>query len=124
LKDYQARVWQPFPHAEYASQLTGLRDRLKAALSGAEQKEGEPTIAELAERIKALRAANTVEATTERTATRRLPAEEPVRTRIRRRVDTCDTPGPASSLATNPEITHRERLAQSRERQNCLEATP
>ena len=85
LRDYQARVGQPFPHAAYLDQLAALRDQLKAGLSGAEPKEGEPTVAELAEKIKALRAANSVEAAPTRTATRRLSAEEPVTARIRRR---------------------------------------
>jgi hypothetical protein len=42
-----------------------LRDELKAGLSGAERKEGESTVAELAERIKMLLPANTVEVTRE-----------------------------------------------------------
>ena len=85
LRDYQARIGQPFEHAEYLDQLASLRDRLKAGLSGAERKEGEPTVAELAERIKALRASNTVEAAPERTGKRQVSAEEPVTARIRRR---------------------------------------
>ncbi len=85
LHDYEARAGQPFPHAAYLDQLAALRDQLKAGLSGAEPKEGEPTVAELAEKIKALRAANSVEAAPTRTAMRRLTAEEPVTARIRRR---------------------------------------
>ena len=65
-------------------QLAALRDQLKAGLSGAEPKEGEPTIAELAERIKALKAENAVEAMPERSGTRHVSAEEPVTARIRR----------------------------------------
>ncbi len=84
LRDYQARVGQPFPHADYMSELASLRDQLKSGLSGAERKEGEPTVADLAERIKALRAGNAVEATPERTAKRQVPAETPVTTRIMR----------------------------------------
>jgi hypothetical protein len=84
LRDYQARVGQAFTHAAYLDQIAALRDKLKAGLSGSEQKEGEPTVAELAEKIKALRAANTVEAAPTRAATRRLSAEEPVTLRIRR----------------------------------------
>ncbi len=85
LRDYQARVGQPFAHADYLDQLAGLRDQLKAGLSGAEAKEGEPTVAELAERIKHLRAVNTIEAAPQRTAKRQVSAEEPVTARIRRR---------------------------------------
>ena len=53
---------------KYRVWLTGLRDALKAGLSGGESKEGEQRVAELAERIKALRAGNQVEAVQERTA--------------------------------------------------------
>jgi N12 class adenine-specific DNA methylase len=95
LRDYQARLGQPFPHAAYLDQLAALRDQLKASLSGAERKEGEPSGAELAAKIKALRAANTVEAAPERTATRRQSAEEPVTARLRRRTEVTPTPGPA-----------------------------
>jgi hypothetical protein len=83
-RDYQERLDQPFVYAAYLDQLAALRDRLKAGLSGAEQKEGEPTVAELAERIKALRAGNTVEAAPERGAKRQLSAETPVTARILR----------------------------------------
>jgi hypothetical protein len=78
LQDSQARVGLPFPHAEYLSQVTGSRDGLKAGLAAAEPKEGEPMVANLAERIKALRAANSVDATSERTSARRVSAEGPV----------------------------------------------
>ena len=61
LTDYQARLGKVFAHATYQDELTGLRDRLKAALSDT-PKEGEPTAAELAESIKTLRASHTVEA--------------------------------------------------------------
>jgi hypothetical protein len=61
LADYQARLGKVFAHTTYQDELTVLRDRLKAALSDA-PKEGEPTAAELAEQIKALRASHTAEA--------------------------------------------------------------
>src|SRR5438128_1844576 len=35
LRDYQVRVGKPFLHESYLSQLTALRDQLKAGLSGA-----------------------------------------------------------------------------------------
>jgi N12 class adenine-specific DNA methylase/SAM-dependent methyltransferase len=101
LRDYQARVGQPFPHAAYLESLTALRDQLKAGLSGTEHKDGEPTVAELAERIKSLRAANTVTETAERTSRRRVSAEEPVTARIRR----------IAGEAVTEEIGHRDRLA-------------
>jgi cell pole-organizing protein PopZ len=102
LRDYQARLGQPFLHAAYLDQLAALRDQLKVGLSGAAPQEGEPTIAELAERIKALRAANAVEATPERTGQRKFPAEEPVTARIRRRNEAIGTTEPAVEPAAAP----------------------
>src|SRR5581483_196665 len=84
VRDYRARVGQPFSHNAYLDQLAALRDQLKAGLSGAAPQEGEPTVAELAQQIKALRAQSAVEATPERTGRRRSTAEEPVTARIRR----------------------------------------
>jgi len=55
-----------------------------------------PSISEVVEQIKALKAAHTVEATPERAGTRRtVAAEEPVTTRIRRRTDAVPAPEPA-----------------------------
>jgi hypothetical protein len=88
LRDYEARLGMPFPHESYLSQLTALRDQLKAGLSGAAPEPGtEPPLAvsELAARIKALKAAHTVEAAPQRVGQRRCSAEEPVTARIRRR---------------------------------------
>jgi N12 class adenine-specific DNA methylase len=61
LSDYEARLGRPFGHAAYLDELTGLRDRLKTALS-IPPAEGEPTAAELAERIKTLMGSHKVEA--------------------------------------------------------------
>ncbi|MGA8614353.1 MAG: helicase, partial [Xanthobacteraceae bacterium] len=87
LRDYQARLGAPFPHDAYLTELTGLRDQLKIGLSGAVPEQGgeAPTVAELAERIKTLKAAHTIEAAPPRTGKRRASAEEPVTARIRRR---------------------------------------
>jgi hypothetical protein len=99
LRDYQSRVGQPFDHDAVLSELTSLRDHLKACLSGTKPEEGtEPraNVSELAERIKALKAANTVEAPPERAGRRRSSAEEPVTTRIRRRMETILMSHPSS----------------------------
>ena len=85
LRDYRERLGQPFQHAAYLTELTRLRDELKAGLAGGEPKEGEPSVAELAERIKAIRASNTVEAAPQRTAAKPVAATEAVTTTIRRR---------------------------------------
>ena len=86
LRDYKARLGAPFPHDAYLAELTALRDQLKAGLSGAPPEQGAdapPTVAELAERIKTLKAAHTIEAAPQRTGKRRASAEEPVTARIR-----------------------------------------
>jgi hypothetical protein len=91
LRDYQARLGKPFTHESYLAELTSLRDQLKAGLfSGSAQKEGKdegPSISELAGRIKAIKAAHTVEATPERVRQKHIGAEEPITARIRRRTE-------------------------------------
>ena len=88
LRDYQARLGKPFLHDAYLSELTGLRDQLKAGLSGTAHQPGNeegPSVSELAERIKALKAAHSIEATPQRARQKHSSAEEPVTARIRRR---------------------------------------
>jgi N12 class adenine-specific DNA methylase len=89
LRDYQSRFGAAFAHEDYLSQLTHLRNRLKAVLSNEPVEEGaepHPPAQELAEKIKSLKAANTIEATAERTGARGpIAAVEPVTTRIHRR---------------------------------------
>jgi hypothetical protein len=88
LRDYQARLGTPFPHDAYLSDLTALRDQLKAGLSGTATDSGtgpRSGVAEIAERIKSLKAAYTIEATPQRTSRSDRSAEEPVTSRIRRR---------------------------------------
>jgi hypothetical protein len=103
LRDYQARLGAPFTHDAYLSQLTDLRDQLKAGLSvhaPAAEDEAGMTVPELAERIKSLKAAHTIEGTPERTGKRRVSsAEEPVTARIRRRAEL-----PATSLTAQPVV--------------------
>jgi N12 class adenine-specific DNA methylase len=102
LRDYQARLGAPFLHDAYLSRLTALRDRLKAGLSGASPEPGSeplPTVSELAEQIKVLTSAHTIEAAPERAGLRRIAAEEPVTTRLRRRLEAL----PATDPAVQPE---------------------
>jgi N12 class adenine-specific DNA methylase len=87
LRDYESRLGAEFHHEVYLSQLTALRDRLKAGLSGAaSEPTAEPgaSVPEFAERIKAVKAAHTIEAVPERTGTHHSTAEEPVTAKIRR----------------------------------------
>lgn len=86
LRDFTAKLGQPFTHDAYLKELEHLRDQLRVALSGTPA-EGSPGTAELAGRIKELKAANTLEAAPERTGKRHISAEEPVTARIRRRAE-------------------------------------
>jgi hypothetical protein len=97
MRDYQARLGKPFSHDAFLSELTALRDKLKSCLSGMNPEPGtetQSTAAELAEQIKAVKIANTIETVTERSNKRSISAEEPVTARIRRRLD--------SALASDP----------------------
>ena len=99
LRDYQARLGQPFAHDAYVTELTGLRDQLKAALAQATPEPGVETLppAELAGRIKTLKSAHSIEPAPERTAARRSgAAEEPVTARIRRRTEMPAIPAAAA----------------------------
>jgi N12 class adenine-specific DNA methylase len=123
LRDYQARLGAPFVHEEYLTRLTELREQLRDGLSGKAAEPGStplPEVSELAERIKALKASETIEATPERTSPRRLAAEEPVTARIRRRagaipsVDSATDAVQAVSVPGNglPQPTFQARLTR------------
>jgi len=86
LGDYQARRGVAFQHDGYLTELARLRDELRHALSivGGDEKAAQRT-ADTAEAIKALRSANSIEATPQRSDRRAVSAEEPVTARIRRR---------------------------------------
>src|SRR5262249_645565 len=69
LRDYRERLGKPFAHETYLSELTSLRDQLKAGLSATAHdasSESGPTVSELADRVKALKAANTIKTTPQR----------------------------------------------------------
>lgn len=85
LKDLEARLGRTFQHAAYKDELEGVRDHLRLALSE-HPPEGLPPVSELAEKIKGLREANTVEATPERAVRKAVRAERPVTARIRERL--------------------------------------
>jgi N12 class adenine-specific DNA methylase len=123
LRDYQARLGKPFPHDQYLNELNELRDRLKAKLSAAGHESGEergPTASELADRIKALKAANTIEATPQRARQKRSSAEEPVTARIRRRQEQAETetPSPPAQVADSSSLSFAERILQDRQRKS------
>ncbi len=88
LRDYQGRLNQPFDHDKYLAEMTDLRDQLKAALSGRSEDQAKsegPTAAELAGRIKALKASHTVDATVPRSNQRTVSVEVPVTAKIRQK---------------------------------------
>ena len=74
LRDYEGRVGKEFEHDRYASQLADLRDELRMGLSDGASEEARGKVAELAEKIRELRAANEVEAAPERTGARKAVA--------------------------------------------------
>jgi N12 class adenine-specific DNA methylase/predicted RNA methylase len=116
LRDHRARLGRPFPHDAYLAELAALRDRLKAGLSQAAPEPGSQPVpvAELAERIKCLKAAHAVDAAPERAARRRVAAEEPVTARIRRRAGTIEpaeeqaAPSGREEAHTPADIAHPE----------------
>jgi N12 class adenine-specific DNA methylase len=136
LRDYQARLGQPFPHDAYLAELTGLRDQLKSGLSSMAHDSGHeagPSVSELAVRIKAMKAANSIEVTPQRTREKPSTAEEPITARIRRRQGATTASDPTKEadtssqawIATPPEssqnssitspLTFRERIALERQ---------
>ena len=122
LRDYGARLGKPFTLNAYLLELTALRDQLKAGLSGATHEPGKddgPTIPELADRIKALRAANNIEAAPQRVRQKHSSAAEPITARIRRRTEATS----ASEYAAAPELPQNSStpLTTFRER-NCRTA--
>jgi N12 class adenine-specific DNA methylase len=136
LRDYQARLGQAFPHEAYLSELTGLRDQLKAGLSATAASlpdDQRPNTSTLADRIKALKSSHAIEPAPERAPHAQAAAEVPVTTRIRRRIEalpvfvstTDPTPAPRavptvrSELPDNPvdqSINFQEYVASQRDR--------
>ncbi|HVX13083.1 MAG TPA: DEAD/DEAH box helicase family protein [Pirellulales bacterium] len=112
-RDYQARLGTTFTHEQYLSQMTDLRNQLKAVLAGQTTQEGGeplPSARELAEKIKSLKAANTIEASAGRAESRGpIAAVEPVATRIRRRIPKSPLLAPASDETP---VTTTEKAAE------------
>ncbi len=139
LRDNQARLGKPFLHDGYLSELTGLRDQLKAGLSATAQAQGDeagPSVSELADKIKALKAAHSVVATPQRARQKHTSADEPVTARIRKRqeansasdqapehVASSGSPAVQSPVAgeissVRQPIAFQERIAMERKRQD------
>jgi N12 class adenine-specific DNA methylase len=89
LRDYQGRLGTAFPHDRYLAELGSLRDDLRHALSGRSNDptaEAPPDAAQVADRIKALKAGQTLDAPAARTVRSGPTAETPVTERVRERV--------------------------------------
>jgi hypothetical protein len=85
------------------SELTALRDELRAGLSGRASDgdtESPPRVSEIAERIRVLKASHNTEGAAQRTALKHSSGEEPVTARIRR---TTESTAPFASI---PEQTY------------------
>jgi hypothetical protein len=105
LRDFESRLGRPFQHAEYAIQLTDLRDQLKLGLSE-NPPEGLPPVVEVADRIKSLREGSAVEAAPERAVRKAVRAEKPVTARIRERAKPVQEAKPAVEMVEpKPEPT-------------------
>jgi hypothetical protein len=136
LRDYQARLGKPFTLETYLLELTALRDQLKAGLSSTVRETGKeegPSVSELAERIKAMKSANSIEATPHRARQKHSSAEEPVTARIRRRTEALPASDPtmaaeaatgtradlppdsAQNSSIKPPMTFQERIALERQ---------
>jgi hypothetical protein len=112
LRDYRSRIGQPFIYEDYLSELTALRDLLKAGLSGTvPEPSSDPVtpVCELAEQIKALKIANTIEAAPQRTGKRRCSAEEPVTARIRKRAENLPASSAPPVLLGEPTLLAEDR---------------
>jgi hypothetical protein len=140
LRDYQASLGKPFLHDAYLAELTTLRDQLKAGLSGATPEPGDeqrPSVSELAERIKALKATHSIDPTPQRVRQKHSSAEEPVTARIRRRTEarpasdaaivpqagaltgtSSDHTGMDRNSSSKPETTFHERITMQRQRKD------
>lgn len=124
LRDYQARLGKPFVHDAYLAELTNLRDQLKAGLSASSYEsngESAPSVTELAEKIKALKSANSIEALPQRVRQKHSSAEEPITARIRRGISACDSAAeqaanlsPAMLPIQSSKHAFEERIAEER----------
>jgi len=123
LADYRSRLGGAFAHDDYQRKLTELRDKLRAGLSGAEPVEGEPTTAEVAEQIKAMRASNTVEAAPQRGVSRNVSrAERPVTARIRERAE--ERPEPQAIEAFEPQSPEPAKAGDDALEGNVIQLPP
>ena len=98
-----------------------MRDQLKAGLSASAHASGSepgPSVSELAEKIKALKAANSIEGTPQRARQKHSTAEEPITARIRRRAEAnpvSERDSETQDVAHEPKMTFQQRIALERQ---------
>ncbi len=111
FRDYQARLGKPFLQETYLTELTVLRDQLKAKLSAATQHvdDNSSTTVKLADRVNALKSSHQAEPTADRPRQGQITADELITSRIRKReqVAEChpgadDSPNDHSFTSTSP----------------------
>jgi hypothetical protein len=145
LRDYRERLGKPFVHEAYLSELTKLRDQLKAALSGVNSGSDDETGPDsfgVADKIKTLKAANTIEAVPQRLQSKQASAEEPITARIRKRQEANSrSEHPVGEVSQDPSVrrfpsaagedssvgppkTFRERIAMERQQQDQEPSLP
>jgi hypothetical protein len=135
LRDYKSRLGKPFTLENYLTELTGLRDLLKAGLSGAAHESDEKkglSISDIAGKIKALKATHSVEATPQRVRQKHSTAEEPITARIRRRAESMTSSGsatepdaiPVAGITPQPPTTFQERIIHERQRKDDGQSPP
>lgn len=115
--DYRGKLDETFAHDAYLGELTDLRDRLKAGLSSRANQNAAstgPTVAELASRIKALKAANTIDTAVPQGEREQLAAEEPVTARIRRKRQEALQDGKPPNSPDTPPGPFSERVLRER----------
>ena len=117
--------------------VTSSRPGFRATAQSAGRRRTGRAVSELAEQIKALKAANSIEATPQRARQKHASAEEPVTARIRRRTETVHasdpavqpdaaappteaalSPAPEQGSATKRELTFQERIAMEQQGQD------
>ncbi|MGE3781101.1 MAG: helicase-related protein, partial [Pirellulaceae bacterium] len=104
LRDYQQRLAQPFEQEEFFTQLSSLRDQLKAALSShAPESEqcSTPTTSELAERVKAALSERKEESVPSRSSSQGATAAESITRRIQQKHQIQDANSNSEAISRN-----------------------
>jgi N12 class adenine-specific DNA methylase len=117
LRDYQARVGQPFTHDAYLTELTALRDQLRDGLSGTTPATGEATsVAKLVEQIRSIKLASNVALASKQVRHNPIGVPESIVTRIHRRLPARSDEHreqSQASIALQPPMSFQQRVSQA-----------